>query len=480
MRINIIDTLKNKNVRYGGYAALITFAVLSGIVILNLLIQSIPAELDITKNKLYSLSDQTKKVVNKLSEDVNIYGLYKVGQENEEVAVVLKKYTTLSKHIKLDYIDPDKNPTFINKYDKDKKGIREGSLIVESGKNFKVISPYDLYDISYGQTGNPQLMGFTVEQRLTSALLYVSSGYSPRIYELTGHQEYSFADFSLSDTLQKENYEIESINLITSPKVPDDAAILAVISPKFDITAAEEDKIIDYLENGGRALFLFDLVSFDPMPVFSNLLKSYGVGIETGVVMEGDTTRRLQADNPFFVTPALASHEIVNPLSSNDLNVIIPNAQGVAILAVRKRNVEVEPLLTTSKNSWIRTVDNGSIRKIDSDISGPVNLAVAVSKKKMESNEKEGFRIVVAGSARFLSPIPPFGTLKGNVEFLMNTLSWVNNRSETISIRSKSLFTLPLQMNAVSVFIYAGVVVILIPLIILVCGLVIWLKRRHL
>ncbi|MBT3275439.1 MAG: ABC transporter, partial [Spirochaetales bacterium] len=131
--------------------------------------------------------------------------------------------------------------------------------------------------------------------------------------------------------------------------------------------------------------------------------------------------------------------------------------------------------------SWVRSnLENSSLLQQAGDKKGPVDIAVAITKRKMDMNEPEGHRIVVAGNAGFVGPIPPFGTLKPNVDFFMNTLSWLNKRDDSISVRSKSLFTFPLRISGQMQLIYAAIFVILLPLGILITGLVIWLRRRHL
>ncbi len=474
------ETLKNKNVRYGGYATLITIAVLIGAIVINLIVRQVPGEIDLTKNKLFTLTDQTRKVLDNLDIDIAIYGLYKTGEESKDVTAVISRYENSSDRIRVEYIDPDKNPTFVAKYDTEGKGIPAGSLIVESAKEFKVINPFDLYDISYSNDGQPRIMGLSAESRITSAILFVTSGYTPVIYELTGHGEASFSAFGITPTLEKENYSVRQLNLITSSSVPEDASVLVIMSPKYDCTPGEAEKILSFLENGGRGIILMDFISFQPMPVFSSILQSFGVEIVPGIIMESDPGHLYSAEIPNFISPDMAPHEILQPLIDNKMTMLLPNTQAIRELDMKKRELEITPILTSSKTSWLRTTENSARKRLPTDIPGPLAAAMSITKKKFETDEPEGYRILVAGTSGILAPIPPFGLLKGNVEFVLNSLSWVNSRSETISIRSKSLFKLPLRMSAGQVIIYSGIVILVIPIIIILFGLIIWLRRRHL
>lgn len=481
MNNSILEIFNNKKVRYGGYAAVVTLIALIGLVVLNLVVQQIPAEIDMTHNKLYTLSKETDKIVKGLKEAVTIYALYRPGQRNQTVVNVLQKYQVLSPKLHVEYIDPDTNPGLIAKYDKTNKGIAAGSLIITSGSYTRVLGPYDLYDISYTQSGQPQILGFTMEQKVTGAIAYVSSGVEPMIYELTGHGEKSLVDLQLQGALHSDNYQIAPLNLLSSPSVPKDASAVVVISPKYDITKAEEDKLLSYIEQRhGRVLFFFDYLNKplpEALPNFDDLLANFGVGLEKGFVVEEDRSHFV--NSPLIIIPNYGASDILQPLKSNNLSMIVQDAVGIKPLAIKSRDIKIQPLLTTTKNSFVRVdVTNTSPSRLASDIPGPVDLAVSV--EQQTNKPDEGFRLVVAGSGSFLGPIFPFGTIKGNVEFFLSALRWASAQPTSVNIPSKSLFQLPLQMSSLLIYLYMGIVIILIPAVILAVGITTWLRRRHL
>ncbi len=475
----ILEIFKSKKVRYGGYAAVVTLAVLVGLVIVNLIVQQIPAEADMTHNKLYSLSAQTKTLAKGLTGDVTIYALYRTGQENQDVVDVLTKYQRLTGKIHVVYVDPDKNPGLVSKYNANNKGIPEGSLIITSGDYTRVLNPYDLYDISYSEQGQPQVMGFTAEQKITGALAYVSSGKTPVLYELTGDGEDTLETLQLAETLQQSNYAIKTLNLLTDPSVPSDASAVVVLSPKFDLSKDEESKLLDYIENhDGRALFFFDLTN-KPLSGFNDLLSSFGVALQYGLVVESDKSHFV--GNPLMIIPALGTSDILKGVTGSNLTMIVPQSMAVKTLEVRRRDLEIKPLLTSSSNSFVRVdLSNGVPTRIASDIPGPANLADSIEEGPTSDKPNGGFRLVVGGSGQFLGSIFPYGTIKGNVEFFLGAVQWVTSQPNSINIESKSLYQLPLQMSALLIYVFMAIVVILIPGVILAVGLVTWLRRRHL
>lgn len=480
-----LDFFKSKRMRYGGYAALVTLAAAVIVVVVNLIVQQIPGEIDMTENRLFTLSEQTLGLIDRLDakgDPVTIYGLYQPNNENPNVVDVIRKYERASDVIRYERVDPDKDPGFLRKYESEDSGLTNGTLIVDSGDIFKVIPGIDMYDVSYSQQGEPRVMGFKAEQKITNALLYVTSGYTPTIYQLTGHGEYTLIQLGLYTTIEKENFTIEDLNLLTTDSVPEDADIVICIGPETDLTEKEADDLRTYLEDeNGSALFLFDFTGED-FPLFNSLLASFGVEAQNAIVMEGDADRLFDPEIPFFLAPEILSHDITDPLRADDMTILMPNVIPINTLEVKKRNTEIEPLLQTSRQSWIRENPDEirSMLKQPSDTAGPVTPAVAIYKRKMEMDEPEGYRLVVAGNAKFVGYIPPFGTLKPNIDFLMNSLSWLNKRTESISVRSRSLFEFPLRISGTLQLVYAGIFVILIPVGILAAGLIVWLRRRHL
>ena len=162
------------------------------------------------------------------------------------------------------------------------------------------------------------------------------------------------------------------------------------------------------------------------------------------------------------------------------MQVLTMGAQGIEILDMKKRSIEIEPLLVTSDDAWGRTdYTSTAPDKEEGDIDGPFNIAVAIADKTWD--EKIGkyheTKLVVAGDAEFIDS--RFASI-GNADFILNSLNWLQDKQESISIRPKSLLSQYLNINAFQRLLFAGITVILIPLIILGAGLVMWLRRRHL
>ena len=478
---SILDSLKTSKFRHGGYATLLILAAVVILVVINILVGQIPWKADLSENKIFTLSDQTRKLVSGLTTDIRIVSLTAPGQEDPMVLETLKKYTTLSKHVKLETIDPNKNPGWARQYITEGQTLTPGTVVVIGPKRFKTITPYDLYSIDYQTNPNqPQITGLAVEERITSALQYVTVNTNPVIYQLQGHSEETLVSTGLQTAVENQNYDVKSLSLLSEPAVPSDATLLLILYPKSDLTVKETEMVRAYLEGGGRAFITLGFTK--PGTTFPNLdglLKSYGVQPERVVVMEGDPTKHYP-NNPAYLLPKLGTHDILSPLASNDLPVLLPESMGIQILDLKKRTITVEPLLTTTQNSWGK-VDYSNITtfsKQNGDVEGPFDVAVAITDQPTDPNAKDT-RLVVVGCAAFMDSsvlsIDPT-----NSDLFINSLSWLRNQKDTISIQAKSLYNLPLRLNQLQSLLLSGLVVILMPLLVLGGGFIVWMRRRHL
>ena len=473
---SIKESFNTKQVKYGGFAALITLAVIAGLILVNLLAGQFQLQVDMTSGRLFSLSEQSLQVLENIKTPVKFYGLWRPGEESRDVMTVINLYLAKNRNIGFEAIDPDRNPGFVIRYDKEKKGITRGSLIVEGEKGFKLISPYDMYDFSQSQSGNVSINGVSIERRITSALLFAGTGSTPVVYEISGHGEIPLSALNFLDTVERENYSLKSLNLLVA-LVPSDASALILNSPQKDITSAEADKLLDYLDRGGRLLVMADY-NIRELFYLNRVLESYGLAFDYGIVIEGDP--KFYTQDPMLAMPDLAIHDITGPLVDKTRTpVVMPAPMPLSFLETKRRTVDVKPLMVSSPAAFLRSdLNNASPGKTPSDTQGPHVLAAAVMDPSYVQGNEAQARLVVIGSGSLL-PLAAQG-FDPNRDFFMNSFAWLEDRPETISLRSKSLFLLPLRLNLVQIIIFGLLFILIIPVAFFVTGFVTWLRRRHL
>jgi ABC-2 type transport system permease protein len=278
-------------------------------------------------------------------------------------------------------------------------------------------------------------------------------------------------ELGMNEMIERENYSLRQLNLIQAD-IPEDASALILNGPKADLTKTEADKLRAYLDNGGRLIALMD-VQTGASPNLDGLFSGYGFRFEFGVAVELDKNYNT-ASNPYYCVPDMGGHEITQALLEKRSPVVLPLARGVASLDVRRQSAQLVPLLATSRLSFLRTdlsIETPDFS--DTDIQGPITLGMAVS----DTLGEQETRIVAIGSGALLElglQVP------GNIDLFMNSLTWLEEKPENLSIRSKSLLAAPMNMTAMYVIIFGLLFVVVIPLALFGMGLFTWLRRRHL
>ena len=471
----LLKKINMKKLKNGSYSVLLSIAVIAVVIVINLIVNEIPSQytkFDMSDQKLYSIGDQTKGLVNSLDKDITIYHIVQKINEDSTVEKMLDRYEDLSSHIKVVKKDPVLYPNFTSKYTEDE--VSENSLIIECGDRSKVVQYSGLYEteVNY-ETYQSQTTGYDGEGQLTSAISYVTSDSSIMLYQVEGHGEQALPS-SLTSSIEKENIDLASLSLLTEESVPEDAAAIIICSPTSDLSAEETKKVISYLENGGKALIFSDYTK-EEMPNFTSVLESYGVKTVDGIIFEGDTQHYVQ--QPYYLVPSFGESEIVSALSANNRNVLIAASQGIQKLDNYRDTLVIESLITTSSSAYSKVdVENMTqYEKEKNDIDGPFDLGVAVSET---SGDKET-QLVYFSSVGILDDSLNQMVSGGNAEMVMNSITWMcKEKGTSIAIASKSLQVNYLTLNQFQISMWTIVTLILIPGAFLICGFVIWFRRR--
>ena len=473
----LIGTISKKHIKNGSYTMVMSVIFIAVVIVINMIVSTIPSkysEIDISSQKLYSIGDETKKMLKDLEKDVTIYQIAQSGSEDENIANLLKKYEDESKHIKVEQKDPVVNPKFVSQYTSD--DLSANSLIVVCGDRNKVIDYNNIYETSIDyQTYSSQTTGFDGEGQITSAIGYVTSENLPVLYTVEGHGEKDM-DSSIKEDIEKANMDIKSLNLLTEGSVPDDADCLFIDSPSTDFSSDEKDAIIEYLENGGKAMIFSDYTTED-MPNFDAILENYGVQRTEGVVFEGDN-QHYAMQMPYYLVPTINSTDASSETASAGYYVLAPYAQGIKQLDDVRDTVKIESILTTSDQAYSKTdLNSNTIEKEDGDVEGPFDLGVSITESLDDDKETQ---IVYYSTSNLMDSQTNQMVSGGNEKLIMESLKWMTDTEESasVSIPSKSLEVSYLTITDYDAAFWKICTIALIPGIFLVIGFVVWIKRR--
>ena len=473
----LIGTISKKHIKNGSYTMVMSVIFIAVVIVINMIVSTIPSkysEIDISSQKLYSIGDETKEMLKDLEKDVTIYQIAQSGSEDENIANLLKKYEDESKHIKVEQKDPVVNPKFVSQYTSD--DLSANSLIVVCGDRNKVIDYNNMYETSIDyQTYSSQTTGFDGEGQITSAIGYVTSENLPVLYTVEGHGEKDM-DSSVKEDIEKANMDIKSLNLLTEGSVPDDADCLFIDSPSTDFSSDEKDAIIEYLENGGKAMIFSDYTTED-MPNFDAILENYGVQRVDGVVFEGDN-QYYAMQMPYYLVPTINSTDASSETASAGYYVLVPYAQGIKQLEDVRDTVKIESILTTSDQAYSKTdLNSNTIEKEDGDVEGPFDLGVSITESLDDDKETQ---IVYYSTSNLMDSQTNQMVSGGNEKLIMESLKWMTDTEESasVSIPSKSLEVSYLTITDYDAAFWKICTIALIPGIFLVIGFVVWIKRR--
>ena len=340
----------------------------------------------------------------------------------------------------------------------------------------KVVDYNSLYEAEYDYyTGSSSTTGFDGEGQIDSAIAYVTSDNIPVIYTLEGHSEMK-VNSDLKNSMEKANYQIESLNLLTADGVPEDAGCLLIASPQNDLSEDEAKKIISYLENGGKAMIFTDYINLE-MPNLKSVLETYGVTYEDGMVLEGNSKHYIM-QVPYYLVPTINSTKITSEMVSDNRYVLMPVAQSVKILDEYRDSLIIEPILTTSESAYIKAdVENmTTFEKEDGDQEGQFHLGVCISE---QINDEKSTQIAYYSSASLIDSGTDQQVSGGNSELVMATLGWMcENETPVISVAGKTLTMDYLTVPEYDARYWSVITCGVIPVTFLLIGAVIWFKRR--
>ena len=463
-------SVSSRKIRRGVFNSSFVVIGIAVVVAVNVLASQLPdsvKNIDVTGQKLYTLTDETYEVLDDLDQDITIYVLSTEDSADATLTKTLERYEDGSSHISVEYIDPAVSPNFYTTYTD--TAPSQNSVIVVCGEVSRVIDYGDLYEYSVDYSTYTQTVdSYDGEGQLTSAIAYVTSGEIRKVYTVTGHGETALGD-SFTQALEKLNLSVEELTLLTSDAVPEDAAAIIINGPTADFSEDDAAKVADYLAGGGKALITSSFEAVDAMPNFDSILAQYGLQIRQGMVMEGDLSRCYQY--PFYLLPQVQSAE---QTSRVDGYVMMLDAQPVLFTAEDSENLSCTSLMETSSSAYLKTdlAHLSTYEKEEGDEEGSFMIGANVT------DSETGADLTVIGSvAAFNDQVDSYVSGQ-NLELFKGIAGGYSDTENAVSIDAKQYTYDSLSISQALIYSSAGILIIVIPAALLVCGIVIWFRRR--
>ena len=472
------ESLRTRAFRIGGYSTLLTVIVLAVAVVLNLIMDQLPAtwtKADLTANQLFSFSEETIQQAQNLDEDITICHLAQAGTEDTLIQQFLERYSGLSSHIHVKTKDPVVYPNVITPYSDET--LYNNSLLVVNGDESRgrYISYYDLYEVTY-TSWTTSSASFKGEGQLTGAVDYLTSDELTTVYLLSGHGEQPMGS-QLTSSLDASNLKlVEDYSLLSAEEVPEDASVVVLYGPQRDLSEDDAAKLSAYLEKGGRLIVCTDLGEEGlNLPNLEALMAQYGLSAQEGLVLEGDQSG--YTAYPLWLLPQMGSHAITQPLINGGCTLLTPMAHPIQQAEELPEGVTVTSLLTTTDKAYLKTEGFAmtTMDQEEDDPQGSYTLAAAAEKTGEDGTLSQ---VVWIGSSQMFADQFNAATAGANGDFFLNSINWATQREEQISIHPKSLDREMLTVPASSRTRITWVIMGIIPAAFIGAGIVICRRRR--
>ena len=478
-----VQTLKKRWLINGTKTTILVLIIIALFIGISILMQNLDlTPLDLSQDKLYTLTDESKEKVKDVDKDVSIYF---VGiTDDDSILDLAKQYTKVNDKINVEAINLDERPDIAQKYE-----IQSGDMviIVECGNRSKMISYNDLY--TYDPTTYETID--ISEERLTAGILSTTIDEVPKIYFLSGYSDFSLTNGMqyLNIYLQNEINEVDTVDVLTTGKVPDDCDTLVITTPNKDFDEITTNAIIDYINSGRNILWLNSVVAEEQdFTNVNKILAMYGVNpFEVGGIRE-TTAEKMVYDSPDLIMPELQYHEITNNLQNGMLFLNATKINLVSSEDLENLNVKETDILTTSDGSYFRSnFYNSSDEKSDEDEEGPFLIGAELDKTITEQTEDTNAvvsKLIIYGENYFISDMPlssnvssPLIQFRQNKDLVLNSIAYLSDREEDITARKTTgnvTYTATEQENTIILAIIFGV-----PVLIIVIGIAVWIKRQR-
>lgn len=477
---DVAQFYEGRGAKYGTMAIVSVVVFLGILVAINYLATRQNKRWDLTANQVYSLSEQTIKILRELQEPVQVT-VFERNDRQEIHKDRLEEYGYYTTRLSTEFIDPDREPA------------KAGAAKIET-----------LPTILFEYKGRTERVTTSNEQEMTNALIKVVTGAVRKVYFIQGHGEKDItssdrAGFSTAaEAMKQDNFGVESLVLVQQKAVPDDATIVVIAGPTTDFFPPEIEALSAYVAKGGKLLVMLDpLLKGPAQPLLAQFLADWGIQSGADVVLDasGMGQQLLGTDASVPVAAQYPPHPITQGFRTLTA---YPMARSMAPIEGGSNTHTAQPLVTTSAQSWSEADIAGlSAGKAQvefngdkGDKQGPITLAAAVSAPATvtppppgnsspdspESERKPESRVVAIGDSDFASNVAI--AIAGNRDFFMNSMNWLSQQENLIAVRPRQAEDRRLTLTADQQNRIMILVLLIIPGLVFATGVYTWWKRR--
>lgn len=445
--------------RFGALTTVSVVAVVAILGIANWAAYERPRSWDLTKDRIFTLQEDTVRTLKGLRSDVRAVAVFRMDEDGyAQAEALLRRYAALSPRFTYEMVDPYRSPEKAKTY-----GVVAGGprVLLVSGDQKAPASGVD-------------------EQGLTNALVKVTRSGTRKVYFTTGHGEPDPASQdprgygSFAKGLSGEGYEVARLSLLDRADVPEDASVVVVAGARTAFLRGEAAALERYAAKGGH---LGVFLEPDADAGLDALLEAYGVQADDDVVVDPSPAAQLLGSPVSPIVQPSAAHPISRDLA--DTALVFPTARSLVALTGSK--VVPTPLALTGRDAWGETdlkgvFQRGVASRGEGEKVGPLPLAMAAERAIGDAPAARHARVVVAGDGDFFSN--QYLQIGANRDFAMNAIGWLAEQEDRITIRPRSREASMVTLTDAQATALKFLTVDVLPVALLGIGLAVWMVRR--
>ncbi len=460
---------------------------------------------DYTKTQRFSLSKKTQRQLDELEKKLKITVLYRAHpQEGPQLDSLLERYREYSDKVELEFLTPG-DEGYELKRKKLAKTLKMGSAdelaprsvsLVYGKDRFKYLTQSNFWDVRWDRRGRQQ-KSFKGEEALTSAIYELLDPEKTKVYFVVDHGERSPDDKRstqglsiVAELLKRSNIEWETLDLRTRENIPKDASVVVLCGPKRAIAASEITVLRKYLDDRkGRLLICLDEARREVNLGLDSLLAYLGIEAGQDMVVER---------NPDFVWGnypgrtigkklGMQPRALLEKLDQGNIRPTFRLARSLRPLERHRGEFSPHDICSGSSDSYgetdLATYINTRRTSFDKDVDtkGPIIYAMASwegpARMPLKRMEETLGRVVVVGDSDWCSDRLMYD-IADNRTFFMASINWLAGKEKRIEIEPKLADNNAYRMGDSHVKMSKYVLWSLFVVLVLVSGLVIWVRRR--
>jgi ABC-type uncharacterized transport system involved in gliding motility auxiliary subunit len=435
-------------------SALLVVAILG---IANWIAWQRPVTWDLTKERIFTLAEDTVRTLRGLDRDVEALAFYREDEPGHaEARALLARYAAESPRFRFRLVDPYAAPEQVERFGITDSGPR--IVLVAGDQEARVRAP--------------------TEPELTNGLVAITRKAALKVYFTTGHGEPDplepgdRAVTAAAKRLGADGFAVDALSLLEQGAVPEDAAVVLVAGARKPLLAPEVKALEAFARKGGAIGVYLEPELDAGLDAF---LAAWGVEADDTIVVDPSPVARLYGGTP--VTPLVVpvkDHPIARDLAG--VGVALPSTR--SLVARQDAAVLPAPVLLTSEAAWaetrIRALFTEGGEQDEGEKGGPLPVALAAERRD-EKGASQG-RLLVVGDSEFFDD--RYQQVLGNLDFFLNGVAWLAEQPDRITIRPRTREASRLFLTESQVAAIRFVTIDALPVALLALGLAVWLVRR--